>query len=235
MNTHFSRWGSVALALCLTLLAGCASRGGDVGGAAAEPVSAGYSATQGKTSGRLLVWTADFSVEVADLAKSAEQLSARMIALGGYVEEKSDYGSQSQSFVYRVPKDAFNEALGDVERSGTVQRRHVKGEDVTEQYVDVETRLKNNLALRDRFRDLLAKARDVKDILLIEAELNRIQSEIDSMEARMRVLKDQIQMSTIRVSLQQQEPPKPATIYGPFGYLYKGAEWFVVKLFVIRE
>jgi hypothetical protein len=235
MNTLFSRWGAIALAICLSLLTGCASKGGDMGGAGAEPVSAGYSATQGKTSGRLLVWTADFSVEVVDLAKSAEQLSARMIALGGYVEEKSDYGSQSQSFVYRVPKDAFNEALRDVERSGTVQRRHVKGEDVTEQYVDVETRLKNNLALRDRFRDLLAKAKDVKDILLIEAELNRIQSEIDSMEARMRILKDQIQMSTIRVSLEQQVPPKPATIYGPLGYLYKGAEWFVVKLFVIRE
>jgi hypothetical protein len=233
MNTFFSRWGAIALAICL--LMGCASKGGDMRGAGAEPVSAGYSATQGKTSGRLLVWTADFSVEVLDLAKSAEQLSARMIALGGYVEEKSDYGSQSQSFVYRVPKDAFNEALGDVERSGTVQRRHVKGEDVTEQYVDVETRLKNNLALRDRFRDLLAKAKDVKDILLIEAELNRIQSEIDSMEARMRILKDQIQMSTIRVSLEQQVPPKPATIYGPLGYLYKGAEWFVIKLFVIRE
>jgi hypothetical protein len=224
MNTTFSRWGAVALALCLGLLAGCAAKGGDAGGAAAEPVSAGYAPTQGKTSGRLLVWTADFSVEVVDLAKSAEQLSARMIALGGYVEEKSDYGSRSQSFVYRVPKDAFNGALGDVERSGTVLSRHIKGEDVTEQYVDVETRLKNNLALRDRFRELLAKA-----------ELNRVQSEIDSMEARMRILKDQIQMSTIRVSLQQQEPPKPATIYGPLGYLYKGAEWFVVKLFVIRE
>ena len=224
MNTTFSRWGSVALALCLNLLAGCAYRGGDVAGAAAEPVSAGYSASQGQASGRLLVWTADFSVEVADLGKSAEQLSARMVALGGYVEEKSDDGSQRQSFVYRVPKDAFNEALGDVERSGSVLSRHVKGEDVTEQYVDVETRLKNNLALRDRFRDLLAKAKDVKDILLIEAELNRIQSEVDSMEARMRVLKDQIQMATLRVTLHQQVPPKPATIYGPLGYLYKGAE-----------
>lgn len=235
MNITFSRWGSVALALCLNLLAGCAYRGGDVASAAAEPVSAGYSASQGQASGRLLVWTADFSVEVADLGKSAEQLSARMVALGGYVEEKSDDGSQRQSFVYRVPKDAFNEALGDVERSGSVLSRHVKGEDVTEQYVDVGTRLKNNLALRDRFRDLLAKARDVKDILLIEAELNRIQSEVDSMEARMRVLKDQIQMATLRVTLHQQVPPKPATIYGPLGYLYKGAEWFVIKLFVIRE
>lgn len=134
-----------------------------------------------------------------------------------------------------MPKDAFADALGDIERSGSVLSRHVKGEDVTEQYVDIETRLKNNLALRDRFRELLAKARDVKDVLAIESELNRVQSEIDSMEARMRVLKDQVQMSTIRVSLRQQEPPKPATIYGPLGYLYKGAEWFVVKLFVIRE
>ena len=52
MNTTFSRWGSVALALCLNLLAGCAYRGGDVAGAAAEPVSAGYSASQGQASGR---------------------------------------------------------------------------------------------------------------------------------------------------------------------------------------
>ena len=55
MNTTFSRWGSVALALCLNLLAGCAYRGGDVASAAAEPVSAGYSASQGQASGRLLV------------------------------------------------------------------------------------------------------------------------------------------------------------------------------------
>ena len=65
MNTTFSRWGSVALALCLNLLAGCAYRGGDVASAAAEPVSAGYSASQGQASGRLLVWTADFSVDEA--------------------------------------------------------------------------------------------------------------------------------------------------------------------------
>ncbi|MEO4047697.1 DUF4349 domain-containing protein [Pseudomonas sp. CAU 1711] len=235
MNSHFSGWGAIALALCLSLLLGCSSKGGEHAGEAAEPVSAGYSPSQGKSNGRLLVWSADFSVEVVELDKAAERLTARMLALGGYVEEKSDYGRQSQSFVYRVPKDAFADALGDIERSGSVLSRHVKGEDVTEQYVDIETRLKNNLALRDRFRELLAKARDVKDILAIESELNRVQSEIDSMEARMRVLKDQVQMATLRVSLRQQEPPKPATIYGPLGYLYKGAEWLVVKLFVIRE
>lgn len=235
MNTPITRWGVAALVLCLALLGGCAVKGGEMGGAATEPASAGYAPTQGKASGRMLVWTADLTVEVSDLGKAAEQLSARMIALGGYVQEKTDYDSRSQGFVYRVPKDVFEVAVGDVEHSGTVLRRNIKGEDVTEQYVDLDTRLKNNLALRDRFRDLLGKARDVKDILQIETELNRVQTEIDAMEARLRIIKDQIQMSTLRVSLVQQAPPKPPTIYGPLGYLYKGVEWVVVKLFVIRE
>ncbi|UUY08179.1 DUF4349 domain-containing protein [Pseudomonas sp. J452] len=236
MKNYLRQWAVLALFFTLAGVAGCSSKGGDMAGEAAAPASAGYSsAEQGKASGRLLVWTASFSLEVVDLAKAQAQLTERMLALGGYVEEKSDYGSYSQSLVYRVPKDAFATALGDVEQSGKVLSRHVKGEDVTEQYVDVETRLRNNIALRDRLRDLLGKAKDIKDILQIESELNRIQSEIDSMEARMRILKDQIQMSTLRVELRQQEAEKPATIYGPLGYLYKGTAWFVTKLFIIRE
>lgn len=236
MKNYLRQWAVLALLFTLAGVVGCSSKGGEMAGEAAAPAAAGYSsAEQGKASGRLLVWTANFSLEVADLAKAQARLTERMLALGGYVEEKSDYGSYSQSLVYRVPKDAFATALGDVEQSGKVLSRHVKGEDVTEQYVDVETRLRNNIALRDRLRDLLGKAKDIKDILQIESELNRIQSEIDSMEARMRILKDQIQMSTLRVELRQQEAEKPATIYGPLGYLYKGTEWFVTKLFIIRE
>ncbi len=236
MKNYLRQWAVLALLFTLAGVTGCSSKGGEMASEAAAPATAGYSsAEQGKASGRLLVWTANFSLEVADLNKAQAQLTERMLALGGYVEEKSDYGSYSQSLVYRVPKDAFASALGDVEQSGKVLSRHVKGEDVTEQYVDVETRLRNNIALRDRLRDLLGKAKDIKDILQIESELNRIQSEIDSMEARMRILKDQIQMSTLRVELRQQEAEKPATIYGPLGYLYKGTAWFVTKLFIIRE
>lgn len=232
MQNYLKQWAALAL---LFVLAGCSSHGRDLGVAAESATAAPSAPVQGKASGRLLVWTADFSLQVPDMSKARNQLSERMLALGGYVEEKSDYGEYSQSFVFRVPADAFEAALGSVEQSGKVLSRHVKGEDVTEQYVDVETRLQNNIALRDRLKELLGKARDIKDILQIENELNRIQSEIDSMQARMRILKDQIQMATVRVELRQQEAQKPATIYGPLGYLYKGTEWFVTKLFIIRE
>ena len=235
MKTYLNQWTRLVLLFVLASLAGCSTSGADMGGAAPMNEATLSAPMQGKASGRLLVWRADYSLEVADMAKARDQLSARMLALGGYIEEKNDHGDASQNFVFRVPKDAFEAALGSVEQSGKVLSRHVKGEDVTEQYVDVETRLQNNIALRDRLKDLLGKARDIKDILQIEGELNRIQSEIDSMEARMRILKDQIQMATVRVELSQQQPEKPATIYGPLGYLYKGTAWFVTKLFVIRE
>lgn len=236
MKKYLSQWICMVMLVLFGTLAGCSSKGGDMAGEGAAAAEVATSAPlQGKSSGRLLVWTASFSLEVADLTKAKAQLSERMLALGGYVEETSDYGEYSQMLVFRVPKDAFETALGNIEQSGKVLSRHVKGEDVTEQYVDVETRLNNNRVLRDRLKELLGKASSVQDILQIESELNRIQSEIDSMEARMRILKDQIQMSKVTVELRQQAEEKPKTIYGPLGYLYKGAEWFVTKLFVIRE
>ncbi|MDG9928480.1 MULTISPECIES: DUF4349 domain-containing protein [unclassified Pseudomonas] len=237
MNTPVTRWGAVVLALCLTLLGGCSNKSFESPSAAAEPASAPVEQVSpvGRPEGRLLAWSADLSVEVADVDKTVAELNARIVALGGYVEEKSDYRGLNYNLVYRVPDKLFDGTVSEIEQSGKVLSRSVKGKDVTEQYVDLDTRLKTNLALRDRFRDLLGKARDVKDILQIETELNRVQTEIDAMEARMRILNDQIHMSVIRLTLLQQTPPQPPTIYGPLGYLYKGVEWVVVKLFVIRE
>lgn len=223
--------------LLLGQLAGCSAKGYDAAAAGAPaPAAAGAGVKpQASTSGRMLVWTAEMSLEVEALDRSVAELESRMTGLGGYVEERGDFGTQRRRLVFRVPSAAFETALGALEQAGTVRSRTVKGVDVTEQYVDVETRLNNNRALRDRLRELLAKAREVKEILLIETELSRLQAEIDSMEARLRLLSDQIQLATLTVDLYQKQPVKPPTIYGPLGYLYKGAEWFVTKLFVIRE
>jgi Domain of unknown function (DUF4349) len=112
---------------------------------------------------------------------------------------------------------------------GTVTYRRVESEDVTEQYIDVEARLKNKIVLRDRLKQLLDKATAVKDVLAIETELNRVQSDIDSMEGRMRSMKKQVTYATVTLSLER----KP--ILGPLGYVFKGLWWGVEKLFVIRE
>ncbi|MCX4026154.1 DUF4349 domain-containing protein [Spartinivicinus marinus] len=101
-------------------------------------------------------------------------------------------------------------------------------EDVTEEIIDIEAKITNLSALRVKFITLLNQATEVSDILKIEKELNRIQTELDSIEARRKTLKNQVAFSKINIALNQE------TIYGPLGYLGKGFIWVVGKLFVIK-
>ncbi len=150
-------------------------------------------------------------------------------AFGGYVETKSDSGETLARATFRVPVATFKETITKLEDSGEVLSRSVKGEDVTEDYVDVQARLANKIVLRDRIKSLLSKATGVKEILEIETELNRIQSDIDSMEARIRSMKGKIDYATVHLTLRRKPIP------GPLGYLLNGILWGLEKLFVIRE
>ena len=116
-----------------------------------------------------------------------------------------------------------------LESIGKVTSRRVSSEDVTEQYVDIDARLKTMIALRDRLRALLDKADNVKDVLAIEKELGRVQGDIDSMQARLKALKGKVDLASISVTIRRRR------ILGPLGYLFKGAWWAVEKLFVIQE
>lgn len=178
---------------------------------------------------RMLIWKASMSIQVWSVSNAVNQAVSLAERQGGFVEKKTDRGEESASLTVRVPAKSFKTALSSLETLGTVTYRNIEGEDVTEQFIDVEARLKNKIVLRDRLKQLLEKATEVKDILAIETELNRVQADIDSMEGRIKSLKGQIEYATVTLSLER----KP--ILGPLGYLFKGLWWSVEKLFVIRE
>jgi len=148
---------------------------------------------------------------------------------GGFVDRHSGRGDEWTRLTLRIPARIFKAALSDLESLGTLTYRNIEGVDVTEQYVDLEARLKNKAALRDRLKQLLEKATEVKDILAIETELNRVQADIDSMEGCIKSLKGQVEYATVTLSLNRKPIP------GPLGYLFKGLWWGVEKLFVIRK
>ena len=129
----------------------------------------------------------------------------------------------------RVPTDALDSAVSSIESLGSVTHRSVSSEDVTEQYIDVEARLKNMIALRDRLRKLLEKATDVKAMLAVEKELSRVQADVDSLEGRFRALKKGVDLATIHLTIRR------TRILGPLGYFFKAVWWGVEKLFVIRK
>ena len=177
----------------------------------------------------MLIWKAHLNIDVWNVSNAVSQATEIVTKNGGYIEQKNDSGNKSASLGIRIPVKLFKSAIGSFESLGTVTYRNVEAEDVTEQYVDIDARLKNRIVLRDRLRQLLAKAKDVKDILAIETELNRIQGEIDSMEGRIKLLKGQVDFATIRLTFEQKE------ILGPLGYAIKGLWWGLEKLFVIRD
>lgn len=178
---------------------------------------------------RMLVWRANVGIDVGDVSEAIGKASIIAEQSGGYVEWKSETANQSAQVRLRIPIKKFKNAVSSIEELGTVTSKSVTGEDVTEKYIDVEARLKNNYALRDRLKQLLEKAINVKDILEIEKELNRVQSDIDSMEGTIKSLKGQVDFATVDLSFKKNQ------ILGPLGYVFKGLWWSVKKLFVLSD
>lgn len=114
------------------------------------------------------------------------------------------------------------------ERSRAQQPERVSSRDVTEEVTDIDARLKNLRDLRGRFREVLSKAEKIEDILNIERELARIQTEIDAIEGRRESLLGSVNESKIDLELNQK------TLLGPLGYLGRGIIWTISKLFVIK-
>lgn len=217
------------MGLCAVVISGCASHSQKT----PVPPSADFMMAQNDDGNakieRMLIWRARFRVEVGNISNAVATATSLAKQHGGFVEQQSNSGDSSANMTLKIPGKAFTTALAGLETLGDITYRNVEGKDVTEEYVDIEARLKNKIVLRDRIKQLLEKATEVTDILEIETQLNRIQSDIDSMEGRIKSLKGQVDYATVDLSLSR----KP--VLGPVGYVLKGLWWGIEKLFVIRE
>lgn len=144
----------------------------------------------------MLIYTAAITMAVYQVEPGLEAVERVAREVGGYLAQRSDV-----AITIRVPRARFDEALHRVEASGDVLHREVSAEDVTDQYVEIETRLKNARSMRDRLEQLLARA-GVKEAIEIEKELGRVTGEIESMEGKLKVLRDKIAYSTITVTFE---------------------------------
>ena len=217
---------TLAAALCAALSLGCAR-------AVGADDEATLSRAPGSVPGeRLLVKTASQVVAVADVAAAASAATSRVESLGGHLAGSSTAGAESARRELRVPAARLDEALAAFAAHGAEKSRSVSAADVTGEVSDLEATLVNQRALRDRLRALLARAEKVDDVLSVERELTRLQTEIDSGEARLARLRTDVALSAVTLQLEKQPRPR---ILGPLGLLFEGTRWFVEKLFVIRE
>jgi hypothetical protein len=154
---------------------------------------------------RLVIKTADLSLQV-DSARDAEaSLRALVGQLGGYVVKVETSGTDEQMtshVTFRVPADRFDQALSGVQGlAKKVLARTVGGDDVTEEFVDLEARLKNLEATRDRLQSFLDKAENVDDALKVNQSLSDLQGQIEQLKGRKQFLERSASLSTINVTL----------------------------------
>ncbi|MBI4955361.1 MAG: DUF4349 domain-containing protein [Myxococcales bacterium] len=153
----------------------------------------------------MLIYTADFRMQVerSEFAAKIDAVTALAESLGGFLSNHSD-----TDVTIRVPSARFRDALREIDKLGTVTTRHVEADDVTEEFNDLEVKLKSLRATRDRFEELLKQAKNITEVLQVEQELTRLNQQIDQIEGRMRFLSSRAALSTITVHLD----PKPNSI-----------------------
>jgi hypothetical protein len=145
-------------------------------------------------SAAMLVYTASLSMAVYQVEPGLDAVEHLAGEERGYLSVRQD-----NAVTIRVPRDRFEETIARIEKLGEVTHRDIKAQDVTDEFVDIAARLKNAYGIRDRLNDLLSKAA-VKEALEIEKELGRVTEDIERMEGKLKLLRDQIAFSTITVS-----------------------------------
>ncbi len=159
-------------------------------------------------SQRKLIQRAYLTIEVSQIENINELLSRLIETNRGYIASSRDWVSENRKYSWyqlRIPTDRFNTVIKEITEleSGRVISRSITGEDVTEEYIDLETRITNFKKQEEKYRQLLERAESVEDILKVENELNRVRTNIESLEGRIKYLNNQINLSTIEVEFRE--------------------------------
>ena len=159
----------------------------------------------------LLVYSAGVTMAVYGLDAALHAVEELARARRGYLVRRDD-----TSITIRVPAAVFEETLSGLGKLGDELHREVNVEDVTEQYADLEIRLRNAEVVRQRLESLLAKASSVEDALAVERELARVTGVIEQLKGKRKLMSELVAFSTISVSFQARgvehlnaQPPLP--------------------------
>jgi hypothetical protein len=157
-----------------------------------------------KANDRLLIQRGELQIEAARPEDAMAALLAATRERGGHLQ--SQIGTR---LVVRVPAAAFDELFAFTRTLGRVLAESREANDVTDEFLDLEIRLDNARKARERLTEVLQKATTVEDILRVEAELRRLTEEIERMEGRRKVLREQVAMATLTAVFDATRPPPP--------------------------
>lgn len=154
--------------------------------------------------GRKLITVGNVNFEVDNIDATRKKIAQAVTKNNGYISSETEDKSSWQIrnvMIIRVPAQNFDKLLQKIsEGVNKFDSKNIEVKDVTEEFLDIEIRLKTKKELEARYLQLLKKANTVSEILQIEQQIGTLRSEIESVEGRLRYLKNKIGFSTLTVT-----------------------------------
>lgn len=148
-------------------------------------------------------------IEVKDLESTKSRVDTLVKIYEGYYDNER-YNNTDRESLYdlkiRIPALNFDRFISEVENgNGEIKYKEIDARDVTDQFIDLETRLQNKKNYLARYNELLAQAKTVKEILEIEEEIRGLEEEIESTIGRLKYLGDLVDYSTLNLTLSKRK------------------------------
>ena len=174
-----------------------------------------------ETERRMVAYSVSMELSVEDIEKTRILLTEQVSIFNGYITRDNN-----NAIVMRIPSEKMDDFLTAVRELGKVENESKTGVDITEQHRDNIIRLESLKNVRERYLALLGRANTVNEILSIERELERINSQIELMEGRIKNAETSVAYSNITIRFSSKSRP------GPVGWLfvglYRGIRWLFV-------
>jgi hypothetical protein len=201
--------------------------------------------TSAEKAGSQVVKNATINFQVKDADSSHSRVSALLEKYDAYTvidKRTQNFESIQQKIQIRVSPAKFEKLIEEIMKESVyTDVKDISADDVTAQYVDMETRLRSKKDVEKRYTDLLSRAQRINDIIVIENNRRYIREEIESLEGNIRLLQNQVAFSTIYLTLVQKIkgaplPPEPTVAEVSFGAKVKEAlktGWSGIELFAL--
>jgi hypothetical protein len=155
---------------------------------------------------RMIIRIGTMSVEVDKFDDAAGKVTEIVKRNGGFISNSTSSlnssGKKQGTLVLKVPADKYDELITEVSTVGKVMNQNINANDITEEYIDLEARIKTQRELESRLIKLLAeKTARLTDVVEVEQKLASVRQVIESIDGKMRHMKNQSEMSTLTLSL----------------------------------
>ncbi|WP_347174777.1 DUF4349 domain-containing protein [Polaribacter uvawellassae] len=176
-------------------------------------------------SQRKLIKTGNVSFETKDLDKTRKTIVDLVNQYNGYIASDNEYKSDdriSTTISTRIPAEKFDVILNEIAKGvEKFDSKNIRISDVTEQFLDVEARLKTKKTLEVKYLEILKKAKTVREILDVERELGKLRADIESTEGRLKYLQNQVSFSTLSITFYKQISAIETSFIGQISKAFK--------------